>query len=122
MLFRSRSIFRRKLNNTNLSRLHNCLKNTKWEDVYNCTSVNEKTTIFYNKVLTHLDSTIPVKYCRINTNDKPWMTSRIKSLIAKGQKAWKNGNIPLRNYLRNKVAREIKRATKTLSITSKKQS
>ena len=40
------------------------------------------------------------------------MTSRIKSLIAKRQRAWKSGNIPLRNYLRNKVAREIKCATK----------
>ena len=53
-----------------------------------------------------------VSSCRINTNDKPWMTSRIKSLIAKRQRAWKSGNIPLRNCLRNKVAREIKSATK----------
>ena len=106
------TIFRSKLNNTNLSRLHNCLKNTKWVDVYNCTSVDEKTTIFCNKVLTHLDSIVPVTSCRMNTKDKPWMTSRIKSLIAKRQKAWKSGNIPFRNYLRNKVARESKSATK----------
>ena len=53
-----------------------------------------------------------VSSCRINTNDKPWMTSRIKSLIAKRQRAWKSGNIPLRNCLRNKVAFEIKSATK----------
>lgn len=45
----NRTIFRRKFNNTNLSRLHNCLKITKWDDAYNCTSVDEKTTIFYNK-------------------------------------------------------------------------
>ena len=39
------------------------------------------------------------------------MTSRIKSLVAKRQHAWKCGNISLRNYLRNKVACEIKCAT-----------
>lgn len=105
-------IYRRKLNNANLSKLHDCLKNTKWDDVYNCTSVDGKISNFYDKVLACLDIIIPVTSCRINTNDKPWMTSRIKSLIAKRQRAWKLGNIPLRNYFRNKVAREIKFATK----------
>ena len=62
--------------------------------MYNCTSVDEKTTIFCNKVLTHLDSIIPVTSCRMSTKDKPWMTSRIKSLIAKRQEAWKSGTIP----------------------------
>ena len=87
-------------------------KNTKWDDVYNCASVDEKTTIFYDKVLAHLDSIIRATSCRINTNDKPGMTSHIKSLITERQRAWKSGNTPLRNYLRNKVAREIKSATK----------
>ena len=108
----NRTIIGRKLNNTNRSKLYNCLKNTKWDDVYNCTSVDEKIIIFYDKVLAHLDSIIPATSCRINTSDKPWMTSHIKSSIAKRQRAWKSGHIPLHNYLRNKVVREIKSATK----------
>ena len=41
------------------------------------------------------------------------MTSNIKSLIVKRQRAWKSGNIELSNFYRNRVVKEIKRATKT---------
>jgi hypothetical protein len=67
-------------------------------------------SVFYNKVITALDKFMPTKPCRLNTNDKPWMTSYIKNLIVKRQRAWKKGNVPLRNFFRNKVSKEIKLA------------
>ena len=60
-----------------------------------------------------LDQTVPIKSYRISTNNKPWMTSSIKSLIVKRQRAWKSGSIELRKFYRNRVVKEIKRATKT---------
>ena len=53
---------------------------------------------------------MPAKPCRLNTIDKPWMTSYIKHLIDKRQGAWKKGNVSLRNFFRNKVSKEIKLA------------
>ncbi|CAB3987629.1 Hypothetical predicted protein [Paramuricea clavata] len=73
-------------------------------------SVVNKMSVFYNKGITALDKFMPSKPCRLNTNDKPWMTSYIKNLIVKRQRAWKKGNVPLRNFFRNKVSKEIKLA------------
>ena len=106
------TVYRRRISGINLSQVSNWLTKEKWNAVYYNPSVEEKTSIFYDKVLTCLDTIMPIKPCRINTSDKPWMTSHIKSLICKRQRAWKCGNALLYSYLRNKVSREIKFATK----------
>jgi hypothetical protein len=103
-------IYKRKLNRANLHKLSLYLEKQNWCEVYRADSVVNKMSLFYNKVITALDKFMPTKPCRLNTNDKPWMTSYIKNLIVKRQRAWKKGNVPLRNFCRNKVSKEIKLA------------
>ncbi|KXJ23350.1 hypothetical protein AC249_AIPGENE5190 [Exaiptasia diaphana] len=51
---------KRKLNTTNLSRLYDQLKRENWIEVYHCHSVEEKTILFYDLVISALDQTAPV--------------------------------------------------------------
>ena len=56
----------------------------------------------------------------IHQNDKAWITSRIKNLIKKRQKAFRNKHESLWRYLRNRIKREIKIA-KVTQYTKKTQ-
>ena len=64
-------IRKRKLNNSNLSRLYDQLNRQNWTEIYLCNYVEEKTTRFYDIVISTLDQTVPFKSYRIHTNDKP---------------------------------------------------
>ena len=66
--------------------------------------------ILHNAIHTGLDILMPVKRVRVNTSDVPWMTSHLKSLILKRQKAFREHGAESSCYkfYRNAVNRERK--------------
>ena len=66
--------------------------------------------ILHNAIHTGLDILMPVKKVRGNTSDGPWMTSHLKSLILKRQKALREHGAESSCYkcYRNAVNRERK--------------
>jgi hypothetical protein len=63
-------------------------------------------TIVYNVINEHL----PWKQIKIDSSDKPWITSEIKPLISKRQTAWAAGNNLMFRFYRNKVNALCKKA------------
>jgi hypothetical protein len=63
-------------------------------------------TIVNNIINEHL----PWKQIKIDSSDKPWITSEIKSLISKRQTAWAAGNYLMFRFCRNKVNALCKKA------------
>ena len=55
---------------------------------------------------------MPVRSITIHEMDRPWVSSQLKQLIIRRQKAFTSGNLPLFKILRNKVNRERKRCRK----------
>ena len=78
-----------------------------WEEVFQATNVNDKLSILLRTVQEHLDDSLPVREIRFHEDDKPWMTSEIKSTIQSRQRAWCQGNKPLWRHFRIKVAKAI---------------
>ena len=59
-----------------------------------------------------LDTIMPVRSIKIHETDRPWVSTQLKQLITRRQKAFASGNQPLFKILRNKVNRERKRCRK----------
>ena len=55
---------------------------------------------------------MPVRSVRIHETDRPWVSSQLKQLIIRRQKAFTSGNFPPFKILRNKVNRVRKRCRK----------
>ena len=66
-------------------------------------------TLFYEILHTQINNHFPKKRTECTTSDKPWMTTKIKSLILKRQKAFNLGHHTWRFY-RNTVSRAIRTA------------
>ena len=78
-----------------------------WEEVLQATGVNDKLTILLRTVQEHLDDSLLIREIRFHEDDKPWMTSDIKSTIQNRQRAWCQDNKPLWRHFKNKVAKAI---------------
>ena len=61
----------------------------------------------------------PEKTIRRHSNDKLFITNKIKALIAKRDKAYKSGKSELYKSLRNQVSIEIKKAISRHSMMKK---
>lgn len=85
-----------------------------WDDLYALGSCEEKFDYFYKTLHAAVDRFLPVRSHRKHSSDKPWMTSKIKALIARRQKCLtKHGkDSPLFGSLRNKVQRAVKDSKK----------
>ena len=71
-------------------------------------SCEEKLQIFNHAVKVGLDTCMPLQSVKISNQDPPWISSHLKDLIKKRQKALSSGNKKLFNFYRNKVNRERK--------------
>ena len=84
--------------------------------------VEKKCSLFYQ--LLHLaDSVIPSDYVVMTSDDKPWITPVLKSLINKRWQAYRSKNWPLYNHFKHKTKYEItkaKRAWASRQISSTK--
>ena len=78
-----------------------------WDDVISTTLVNEKFDIFINTLKDVVDKFLPIEKTYVYATDKPWITGKIKSLIAKRQKRLKFGkDSPAYKEARNAVQKE----------------
>ena len=59
-----------------------------------------------------LNTIMPERSTKVHETDRPWLSVRLKQLIARRQKAFASGNQYLFKILRNKVNRERKRCRK----------
>ena len=98
---------------SNVASLDRFFLNVPWEALLSSLhSVDEKLEIFTELINYGLDNLIPERTIEIYATDRPWMTSQLKRLINKRQKAFASGNRCLSNLLRNKVNRERKSCRK----------
>ena len=80
-----------------------------WTEFYSAHSCQDKFEIFQHTITDALDRFCPVQVSRIHRSDKPWMTSKIKSWIAKRQRMLGRFGSHSNGYRlwRNKVANAI---------------
>ncbi|XP_035696845.1 uncharacterized protein LOC118430243 [Branchiostoma floridae] len=81
-----------------------------WYEVLTADDVQTKTNNFYHTLVEKLNQHFPAKVCQMHTNDKPWLSPNIKTLMKQRQQAFKSGENDRYKELRNKVQRIIKRA------------
>ena len=72
--------------------------------------VNQKVAYFMNIMWIMIDKFFPLITVVIANNDKEWITSEIKYLIAERQKAHLNKNYEARDHLAKKIRHEIRKA------------
>ena len=73
-------------------------------------SLNLKCELFHDCIYRVFSDTIPCKVVEVIDNNKPWITPFIKSLINDRWFAYRTGNMPLYNHLKQKVKNEIARS------------
>ena len=91
--------------------LGRCLGSMDWRALFTgLQSCKELLGVFQKVLSTGLDLLMPVTRVRINTNDAPWMTSELKSLILKRQRAFhEHGTESVQfKFYRNAVNRKYK--------------
>ena len=102
------SVGRRDLRASRIRDFGKWITQQSWDDVISTTLVNEKFDIFINTLKDAVDKFLPIeKNLCIYASDKPWITGKIKSLIAKRQKLLKFGkDSPAYKEARNAVQKE----------------
>ena len=94
----------------------NLLSNVNWTRLYHMESCEDQFQ-FFSSILNNIVQTfLPVRRVKVDTNDKPWITPEIKDLISKRQSAWSSGNSPMFKFYRNKVNVLCKKAHVVLII------
>ena len=80
-----------------------------WSILNTVDTIDQKVQLFEDLILSGLNTIATEKNIKIHTNDAPWMTPELKSLIKKRQKAFMQGNRPVFADYRNLVDRSRKR-------------
>ena len=94
---------------SNIDKYMDVLTRTDFNDVYLADTVDKKLCIFYEK-LKCCCAVIPTTTVTMSTNDKPWMTPLLKSLINRRWFAFRTRDFGLYNHLKTKVKQEIVKA------------
>ena len=81
-----------------------------WLNVFKAENAQQKADALYETLQSAIDKFIPQKTINTQTNSKPWISQRVKTLIKKRQAAFTLGQVERYNKLRNKVRREIEKA------------
>jgi hypothetical protein len=93
------------------------LTKVNWLGLYQTVSCETKLNMFHNVIESGLDYFLPKKSVKLHASDKPWITPNYKNLIAKRQKASRQGNRVLYCKLRNQCIRECKTLKSTFLNT-----
>ena len=86
------------------------LSSINWSPLYKMDSCNDKFHYFSFIVNGIVNQYLPMKRIKLDSSDKPWVTTEIKRLISKRQAAWNSGNNIMFHLYRNKVNMLCKRA------------
>ena len=100
----------REIKQTNTNRFGFFLENFDWNQVLWEEGVDKKGQTFLECTNSMINQFFPEKTIRRHSNDKLFITNKIKALIAKRDKAYKSGKSELYKSLRNQVSIEIKKA------------
>ena len=63
--------------------LAHALQQIHWEPLYHLGTCLEQFEMYHTTMMGLLDEHLPLKYMKINTQDKPWVTSYYLGLMAK---------------------------------------
>ena len=72
--------------------------------------VNAQCTAFYRTLHAAIDLHFPLRKAKIHSNDRDWITPKVKLLMKKRQKAFHKNEREKWKRLRNRVMREIEKA------------
>ncbi|CAB4006463.1 Hypothetical predicted protein, partial [Paramuricea clavata] len=109
----------RNLRQSNKNAVGRTLSAVDWSRLDNVVTCKEKVSIFNDIVVNtiilqlRLKAIMPITAKKIHINNAPWMTTKLKGLIRKRQKALNNGNQTVFKYYRNKVNLERKKCRQT---------
>ena len=85
----------------------NHITSYNWSNFYRSNiDVDSKTDILYDRVNKAL-ALIPTDFVEMTSNDKPWLTPKLKLLINKRFNAYRSKDWPLFNHLKTKIKKEI---------------
>ena len=88
-----------------------------WLEVFQARDVNAQCTAFYRTLHTAIDLHFPLRKAKIHSNDRDWITPKVKLLMKKRQKAFHKNEREKWKRLRNRVMREIEKAKKEYYCT-----
>ena len=78
--------------------------------MFHSQSCDDQFTIFTDTINEIIETSLPLRPVKTDSSDKPWITSEIKTLIAKRQRAWSRGNVSTFKRYRNMVNAQCKKA------------
>ena len=108
------TIWKRDLRDSSIRPFDRCIASFDWSAILDIPDCDTKYEKFNDIMSAMIDKFFPLKRTNVRKSDKPWMTSSIKSSIARRQKALhesgKNSNIY--KFWRNKVQLGIKSVRK----------
>lgn len=84
------------------------LNSIHWSTLTELATREEKLLHFLDLLSNGINTMLPTKTIKINSNEPPWITTKFKRLIKKRQEALANDNIVTFNYYRNLVNRQRK--------------
>ena len=100
----------REIKQTNTNRFGGFLENFDWNQVLGEEGVDKKVQTFLECTNSMINQFFSEKTIMRHSNDKLFITNKIKALIAKRDKAYRRGKSELYKSLRNQVSIEIKKA------------
>ena len=112
------TIFIRKFHRSAMIAFGSWLVQFDWNVLLSISDVNLKIAYFFELMWIMIEKYFPLVKVVSTNNDKPWITSKIKSLISERQKAHKSLNFYARDQLAKKIKIEIKKQSTNI-ITQK---
>ena len=113
------SVHKRSIRPLLKSRIHEFgrwITSHSWQEVLSATSTQDKADAFYSAINSAIETHFPTKVVKIHSNDKPWITPEIKTLIRKRQIDFAEKKTYLWRFLRNKVIYSIRKAKRSFFI------
>ena len=88
----------------------NWITHFNWCDQFQMSDVNEKEAYCYETIWQNIEKYFPLVKVNTSSNDKEWITSELKDLFARRQRAHMEGNNELRDCLAKKIRIKVKEA------------
>ena len=109
------SVISRPMPDSAIQRFGHWISAYSWRPVLDLSCAQAKTTAFYDIIHEQVDKHFPTRRSKRCSNDKPWVTDKVRSLIRKRQDAYKKGKEALWKTLRNSVNRAVIQAKQSFT-------
>ena len=87
----------RPLRDSNIRDFGQGITNHNWEEVLHTDTADQKSTAFYSTLHGDIEQFIPNRTIKLHNKDQPWMTTKVKELIQKRQRAFHQGKTIMEN-------------------------